>query len=116
MECGPACGCASTDRCLNRAVTERHALKVGQDVKEVNSWGMDCYTRRNIQDGTLRYIFEPMPLSTSAVLHVNVLFDVARPADHQWQNILDIDCQDPNLYLELASVGNEGVFVLCGCI
>lgn len=52
MECGPACGCASGSSCLNRGVTNRQPLRLGKDVKEVDSWGMDCYTRRNIIDGS----------------------------------------------------------------
>ena len=38
-------------RCLNRAVTRRDTLRLGDDVREIDSWGIDCYTRRNIQDG-----------------------------------------------------------------
>lgn len=53
MECGPACGCASGSSCLNRGVTNRQPLRLGKDVKEVDSWGMDCYTRRNIIDAVL---------------------------------------------------------------
>ena len=37
--------------CLNRAVTERRTLQLGPDVREIDSWGIDCYTRRNIHDG-----------------------------------------------------------------
>jgi hypothetical protein len=54
-ECDASCGCAADPaRCLNRAVTERRALRLGEDVAEVDSWGMDCYTRRNIQDAVLQ--------------------------------------------------------------
>eukprot|EP00884_Botryococcus_braunii_P008482 jgi/Botrbrau1/17635/Bobra.0166s0066.1 len=53
MECGDTCGCAASGACLNRAVTDRRALRPGVDVQEINSWGMDCYTRRNIQDAVL---------------------------------------------------------------
>lgn len=42
------------DNCLNRAVTNRHTLRLGEDAEEVDSWGMDCYVRRNIMDGVLR--------------------------------------------------------------
>lgn len=51
MECGPDCGCADSGACLNRAVTERRTLQLGADVHEIDSWGFDCYTRRNIHDG-----------------------------------------------------------------
>ena len=51
MECGPDCGCAGSGACLNRSVTERRTLQLGPDVREIDSWGIDCYTRRNIHDG-----------------------------------------------------------------
>ena len=51
MECGPDCGCAGSGQCVNRAVQERHPLQLGNDILEVNAWGIDCYTRRNIRDG-----------------------------------------------------------------
>ena len=41
----------SADSCLNRAVTNRQTLQLGIDAQEVDSWGMDCYVRRNIMDG-----------------------------------------------------------------
>jgi hypothetical protein len=47
----PARPCPPADDCLNRAVTHRRTLKLGEDAQEVNSWGMDCYVRRNIMDG-----------------------------------------------------------------
>ena len=49
-ECDENCAC-SPPQCLNRAVSNRNTVKLGVDVEEINSWGMDCYTRRNIQDG-----------------------------------------------------------------
>ena len=56
-ECDDTCGCAAkegeTSACLNRAITHRATVKLGEDVEEINSWGMDCYTRRNIQDAML---------------------------------------------------------------
>lgn len=36
---------------LAAAVRARRALKLGEQVVEVDCWGMDCYTRRNIFDG-----------------------------------------------------------------
>ena len=36
---------------MNRAVSARAALVLGVDVQEINAWGLDCYTRRNILDG-----------------------------------------------------------------
>ncbi len=51
MECGPDCGCAGSGLCVNRAVQERRPLQLGRDIQEVNAWGIDCYTRRNIRDG-----------------------------------------------------------------
>jgi hypothetical protein len=52
-ECDAACGCAAGGGCLNRAVTRREAVRLGADVEEIHSWGMDCYTRKNIQDAVL---------------------------------------------------------------
>ena len=52
MECGQGCACSEAT-CANRAISRRRALVVGQDVSEGNVWGMDCYTRKNILDGTL---------------------------------------------------------------
>lgn len=37
--------------CGNRAVTLQHSLQLGSDVQEIDSWGLDCYSRKNIQDG-----------------------------------------------------------------
>ena len=70
LECGPNCGCAEAARrrkqfsedptstefpaaCANRAVTRRETLVLNKDVQEVNAWGMDCYSRRNIVDAVL---------------------------------------------------------------
>lgn len=55
-ECDDACGCRPPSEqlpggCLNRAVGSRNALVLGRDVAEVDTWGMDCYTRKNIRDG-----------------------------------------------------------------
>ena len=52
MECDAHCACDESS-CLNRAVSLRKAVKVGVDVEEIDSWGMDCYTRKNIQDAIL---------------------------------------------------------------
>lgn len=49
-ECTQRCGCRDKE-CANTAIQRRNALKLGVDVVEGNTWGMDCYTRRNIQDG-----------------------------------------------------------------
>ncbi|KFM28667.1 putative histone-lysine N-methyltransferase ATXR3 [Auxenochlorella protothecoides] len=51
-ECDDACGCPAQE-CLNRAISQRQTLQVGVDVDERDAWGMDCYTRRNIQDAVL---------------------------------------------------------------
>ena len=51
-ECDDRCMCAETE-CLNRFVSKRQTVRLGEDVEEINSWGMDCYTRRNIQDVVL---------------------------------------------------------------
>lgn len=51
--------------CLNRAVSGRHTLQLGVDVREIDSWGIDCYTRRNIHDGAppcVRTVF-PVPVT-----------------------------------------------------
>ena len=52
-ECGDACACAPGTACSNRAVSGRHTLVPGTDVREVHAWGVDCYTRRNITDAVL---------------------------------------------------------------
>jgi len=36
---------------LAQAVQERNTLVLGRDVYEVDAWGIDMYTRRNIFDG-----------------------------------------------------------------
>uniref|UniRef100_A0A1D2A1F6 SET domain-containing protein n=1 Tax=Auxenochlorella protothecoides TaxID=3075 RepID=A0A1D2A1F6_AUXPR len=51
-ECDDACGCPAQE-CLNRAISQRQTLQLGVDVDERDAWGMDCYTRRNIQDAVL---------------------------------------------------------------
>ncbi|KAK9817177.1 hypothetical protein WJX72_010690 [[Myrmecia] bisecta] len=53
IECDDTCGCHDLGTCLNRAVTGRATLQLDKDLKEINSWGMDCYTRRNIHDAVL---------------------------------------------------------------
>ena len=51
-ECGKSCGCISSGkRCMNSAIQRREALRLSADIQEVDTWGMDCYTRRNIHDG-----------------------------------------------------------------
>lgn len=52
-ECDANCACDSA-RCLNRSVGQRRPLRLGEDVGEINSWGFDCYTRRNFADGVHR--------------------------------------------------------------
>ncbi len=57
-ECDAACSCkrpldaGDAEGCANRAASMRRVLQLGQDVQEIDSWGLDCYTRKNIQDGT----------------------------------------------------------------
>ena len=57
-ECDAACACkppggaGDAQGCANRAASERRVLQLGQDVQEIDSWGLDCYTRKNIHDGT----------------------------------------------------------------
>lgn len=36
---------------IAEAVRKREALRMGRDVAEVDTWGVDLYTRRNIFDG-----------------------------------------------------------------
>ena len=50
-ECDEHCVCHTTGRCLNRAVQLHQGLQVGSDVQEIDSWGYDSYTRKNIHDG-----------------------------------------------------------------
>ncbi|PRW58999.1 putative histone-lysine N-methyltransferase ATXR3 isoform X1 [Chlorella sorokiniana] len=52
-ECDEHCACSAASGCLNRSVTARDTVKLGSDVQEVDSWGMDCYVRRNILDAVL---------------------------------------------------------------
>jgi hypothetical protein len=52
VECDDGCGC-NPSTCLNRAVSKRDAVRLGVDVEEIDSWGMDCYTRKNIYDAVL---------------------------------------------------------------
>ena len=65
MECSDRCGCDPAS-CLNRAVSNRNAVRIGVDVDEIDSWGMDCYTRKNIHDAALEsqafgsYVMEEM--------------------------------------------------------
>lgn len=62
-ECDAACTCAppgtecqAGEGCANRAASMRRVLQLGKDVQEIDSWGLDCYTRKNIHDGrTCRY-------------------------------------------------------------
>lgn len=49
-ECDGTCTCRAS-ACLNRAVGGRVPCVLGEDVKEIDTWGMDCYTRRNIHEG-----------------------------------------------------------------
>jgi hypothetical protein len=57
LECSTECGCSGSTKCLNRAVTERRTLVLGKDILEINSWGFDSYTRRNIFDGVFPVCF-----------------------------------------------------------
>ena len=34
----------------------RQVLQLEQDVQEIDSWGLDCYTRKNIQDGMASHL------------------------------------------------------------
>ncbi|KAL4859889.1 Histone-lysine N-methyltransferase [Chlorella vulgaris] len=52
-ECDARCVCHGDDTCLNRAVSNRRILRLGEDADEVDSWGMDCYVRRNVMDAVL---------------------------------------------------------------
>ena len=60
-ECDAACTCAppgneagAAQGCANRAASMRRVLQLGKDVQEIDSWGLDCYTRKNIHDGKTR--------------------------------------------------------------
>lgn len=92
MECGALCACDESS-CLNRAVSHRNAVKIGVDVEEIDSWGMDCYTRKNIQDAILesqafghyhtpKYneVSKPSVTATSAGQHAAVAADVPSPS------------------------------------
>ncbi len=70
MECNDACACDPAC-CLNRAVSNRNAVRIGVDVDEIDSWGMDCYTRKNIHDAALEsqafgsYVVDDRPVAAS---------------------------------------------------
>lgn len=70
-ECGPACGCRG-QQCLNSAIQRRAALRLGRDVAERDTWGMDCYTRRNIQDGESLHVSPAVCTLLSFLLAVYV--------------------------------------------
>lgn len=42
---------------LVRAVSQRKILELGRDIIEAHTWGMDCYTRRNVHDTLLEAEF-----------------------------------------------------------
>ena len=50
-ECDAHCGCHAGGACLNRSISCRKPLRLGEDVQEISAWGYDCYTRRNFYDG-----------------------------------------------------------------
>ena len=54
--CKPPVGSGDAEGCANRAASMRQVLQLGQDVQEIDSWGLDCYTRKNIQDGTASHL------------------------------------------------------------
>ncbi|GMH38444.1 hypothetical protein BSKO_06328 [Bryopsis sp. KO-2023] len=41
------------EQALVHAVSERQVLCLGEDIAEVDTWGMDCYTRKNVHDAIL---------------------------------------------------------------
>ena len=63
-ECDAACSCTApgegggAEGCANRAASMRQVLQLGKDVQEIDSWGLDCYTRKNIQDGTAQLLLQ----------------------------------------------------------
>lgn len=42
---------------LVQAVSNRKILELGKDIIEAHTWGMDCYTRRNVHDAMLEAEF-----------------------------------------------------------
>jgi len=54
VECSEECGCTT---CCNRPIQNRCALKMGVDVREQETFGIDCYTRiqlvKLIEDSTV---------------------------------------------------------------
>lgn len=41
------------ERFLIQAVSERKTLELGRDITEADTWGIDCYTRKNVHDAIL---------------------------------------------------------------
>lgn len=72
---------------LVQAVADRHTLKMGEDVVELDAWGMDAYTRKNVFDG-----------EAAAPQHRTVLrsaHSLPRPA---WCMIRTCMVHDPHLH------------------
>lgn len=55
VECTDQCMC-DVDRCKNRQISLKQFQKLNEDVKEVDTWGFDVYTYRNI----LAYMRHPV--------------------------------------------------------
>ena len=53
-ECDGTCAChtslEASKQCHNRSIGKGEELVHGKDILEQDVWGMDCYTRRNIED------------------------------------------------------------------
>lgn len=41
------------EKFLIQAVSERKTLELGRDIVEADTWGIDCYTRKNVHDAIL---------------------------------------------------------------
>lgn len=69
-------------------VVARQALIQGVDVVEVDTWGMDCYTRRNVFD---------------AVLEADV-FKHLRPEQEEFEPDPELDAREAQQQLDAAQV------------
>lgn len=77
---------ASLSPCVQ--VVSRQALIQGVDVVEVDTWGMDCYTRRNVFD---------------AVLEADV-FKHLRPEQEEFEPDPELDALEAQQQLDAAQV------------
>ena len=79
-ECNIKCLC-SIDSCKNRSYKEKKFLKLGEDVIEKYSWGMDLYTFRNLMS-FMPYNFEEQ--EKSAFIEKILIPELSNNAENGW--------------------------------